>query len=122
LILCLFNCALLMHIGSGHWLYQKTTAFIVVMVGLQFLNFRIWWATLLSAMAFIIVVVPSFPRLANHANIETLLGIALLILSLYYSFKKEIKVNPQLISNTFRFGLISLYFMAGFHKLNYGFF
>lgn len=125
-LFCLFNCALAMHLGSGGWKFQKTITFIVLMMGLQFLNYRFWKATLLSIIGFTIVSAPIFPRLANHANLEFIIGLILLVLLCIYQYKKSKKeewnINPQVISNTFRYALITLYFIAGFHKLNSGFF
>ena len=119
----LFNCAILIGIGSGYWSQPYTIAFILTMVGLQFLSPKFWWTTFLSIISVLLVYIPIFPRITNHGNLEIFIGLFLLFL-LVYKFK-SITANtfrPKNISYVFRYTLIAVYFMAGFHKLNAGFF
>ena len=122
-ILALFSCALLLSIGAATWHYQKTTAFILLMIGFQFLSPRFWWTTFLSIIALFLIYLPEFPRLTNHGNLQVFIGLFLLFTLL---FRKKTYTNsyfdPELLSKTFRLTLISIYFISGFHKLNSGFF
>lgn len=122
ILLSLFTCALLIHTGTGHWTDKKTPAFIAVIAGLQFLNFRLWWLSLLAAFAFIITRAHEFPRLANHANIELILSLLLILAAIAQFCALRLKISAHTISLSFRYLLVAPYVIAGFHKLNSGFF
>lgn len=123
ILFSLFSCSLLLHIGHSSWSYQKTVAIIIIFICLQIINYKLWWATLLSIIAFFIIYLPKFPRIANHANIEIFISILLFIaVSLKYKGISSKYLASNVISLIFRYTLITIYFIAGFHKLNYGFF
>jgi hypothetical protein len=120
-LLALFSCSLLMHVGSGMWNYPKTVVFLLIVVALQFINFRLWPLTFVALFAQVIIMGRSFPRLANHSNVEVLVSLFFLgLLFLRWAFK--VTPKPQMVNQIFRLALISIYFITGFHKLNSGFF
>lgn len=121
-LLCLFNCALLLHLSNGNWYYPKTTFLILLTAGLQLLNYRLVLPVTLSIIACTVVFLPKLPRLANHFNLEIVIGMIILGFMLFrYSGSKK-HIAPLAITLTMRCSLIAIYFIAGFHKLNSGFF
>ncbi len=123
ILLCVFNCAILIGIGSGYWSHPYTNAFILCMVGLQFLSPKFWWTTFLSIISVLLVYIPIFPRITNHGNLEIFISIFLFVV-LIVNYKRIINNTfyPKSISSLFRYSLVAIYFMAGLHKLNAGFF
>lgn len=123
ILLAMYNCALLMSIGAGSWHYPWMTAFIMVMVGLQFLSKVFWFTTFLSFIPFYILHIPLFPRLTNHGNLEVFIGIITLSF-IIFRFKKikHQSINHEQLKDVFIYGVITMYFISGFHKLNSGFF
>lgn len=123
ILLALLNSSLLMTLGSAAWNYQFTTAILMLVAGLHFLSTRLWWTALLALLPFLILYIPQFPRLTNHGNLLTLIGIFIVIHILFKAIRPQSKSLLQLnLPLLFRLTLISVYFMAGFHKLNTGFF
>ncbi len=122
ILLCLFNCALLLHLGNSNWFYYKTTSLIVVMAGLQLLNYKMWWPTAVSIAACIAVFAVKVPRLANHFNLEIIIGFIILAFLLYRHMGFKTRITPHTLTLTMRCLLVTIYFIAGFHKLNSGFF
>lgn len=119
----LFNCSFLLSLGAGYWKYQKTTAFIIVMLGLQFLSRKFWFTTFLSFIPFYIIKLPLFPRLTNHGNLQVFIGILLLFfVAANFRKKNTIISNADTLRHLFLFPLVTVYVIAGFHKLNAGFF
>jgi len=122
MLLAIFCCGLMMHMGSAFYYYTKTTALLVIFTGLLFINYK-WWifayGGILTSLAVLINIVP---RTANHANIEFFICIYFMVLLfMRWRFKTPLP-NGQTVNQIFRITLIGLYFMAGFHKLNSGFF
>src|SRR5690554_681037 len=119
ILLALLNCSLLMTLGSASWSYQFTTAVLILTAGLQFLSSRFWWITFLALIPFLFLYIPQFPRLTNHGNLLTLIGVFIMGYILFKNIRSQTKnilhFDLQLL---FRLTLISIYFMAGFHKLN----
>jgi len=112
----------MVHIGCGTWQYSKSGAFITAMVCLQFINYRFWWATYAAIITALTILLPLFPRLANHSNLEVficIISIGMLLAKLLFKLKLP---RPHTVNLTFRLFLITIYFIAGFHKLNSGFF
>lgn len=123
LLLAILNCSLLMTLGSASWNYQFITAFLMLVAGLQWLQIRFWWATFLALLPFLFLYLPQFPRLTNHGNLLTLIGLFIIGYALLKSIRPQTKNILQLnLPLLFRLTLICVYFMAGFHKLNSGFF
>jgi hypothetical protein len=122
ILLCLFNCALLLHFGTSGWPYLKTTVVIALMTGIQFLNYRLWWPCAVSVIICLAGFLITVPRQANHFNMELFIGLIILgfLAYRYTGFKNHIA--PETISRTIRLTLITIYFISGFHKLNSGFF
>lgn len=123
ILLTLYNCALLLSIGAGHWEFPKLTAFIILMIGLQLLSKKFWFTTFLSCIPYYLMYAPLFPRGTNHGNLQVFLGI-IFILFLIIKFKKikESRLDTKTISTIFLYSLVTIYFVSGFHKLNSGFF
>ncbi len=123
ILLTLLNCSFLLSLGSDGWVYRKTIAFIIIMTGLQLLNKKFWFTTFISFIPFYLIYIPNFPRLTNHGNLQVFVGI--LIICFVFTKLEKIrnnKINTQTISTIFTYSLITIYFIAGFHKLNYDFF
>lgn len=122
LLLSLLTCSYLLDVGHNRWLFAKTAAFIALMVVLQFFNYRLWWATALASISFLLTFLPSFPRLTNHGNLEVFISFTLLLCIGLHAYKKRAALPPEIINLAFRWTLIMVYFWAGFAKLNAGFF
>lgn len=123
ILLTLLNCSFLLSLGAGYWKYPITTAFILVMLGLQFLSKKFWFTTFLSFVPFYFIKLPLFPRLTNHGNLQVFTGI-LIVLFIVFNFQKIKKnlISEHTLRNTFIYPLVVVYVVAGFHKLNAGFF
>ncbi|MFL9845764.1 hypothetical protein [Flavobacterium rhizosphaerae] len=122
-LLCLIVVALLIDLGSGVWFYKKTIAFTIAMLLLLYINYKWWLPAILSLAAYIITEATKFPRLANHSNLETgvLITILCIVILKLLGYKLK-KPHSAEISFILRLILITIYFIAGFHKLNSGFF
>ena len=121
LLLVMFSCALMIDIGCRTWYYNKVAAFITLMVCLQYANYRFWWATYGAMGAAAAIMLQKFPRLPNHSNLEFILFFIFAGLLACRVFFKAKLPPPHTVNLTFRLFLISVYFIAGFHKLNSGF-
>lgn len=122
ILLCLFHCALLIHLASTRWYSRYTTLLVFCMVCIQFLNYRRWWPAAVSIAACTVMFLPRVPRLANHFNIELIGGLIILVLLACRILGLKHRIKPVTITYTIRCTLIALYFITGFHKLNSGFF
>ena len=69
-----------------------------------------------------ILLTPTFPRQANHANVEFFAGIFILALLSFKQYSRKAVVTPTLATFSFRVVTFAMYFYAGFHKLNRDFF
>lgn len=123
ILLAIYNCSLLMSLAAGFWKYKLTIAFILVMIALQFLSKKFWFTTFLSFIPFYYVHIPLFPRLTNHGNLEVFIGFTffLLLVSNFLKSKNQSLHHVQ-IKDIFIYTTATIYFIAGFHKLNSGFF
>lgn len=119
----LFNCAILL---DFHDLYSTNPIVFLLLflsVFVNFINSKYWYSVLFSFTFSLFFYVNNFPRLANHSNLELFFEIFMVLFILI----------PYLISRHFNFkfisfqyvvkiALICIYFLAGFNKLNEGFF
>lgn len=120
-LLSLFCCALVVHLGSSSWI-KSLSYFTILAAGvLQVINYKFWWASLLAILLFLKVTLPVFPNLANHCNLEIFIGLFIVLV-----VARKVILNKGVDSHTvtlcFRYFLVTTYFLAGFHKLNSGFF
>jgi hypothetical protein len=122
LLLAVYSVSILMHVASQIAYYSKVTALFSFISLLLFLDYRKWYFSYLPVIIPLVVFIPQFPRLANHANVETLISIFLIILLIRKFIFKDSSLDPNNVNQIFRITLIGLYFTAGFHKLNSGFF
>lgn len=122
-LLTLFNCSFLLSLGAGYWEHQNTTAFIIIMIVLQFLSKKFWFTTFLSFIPFYVIKAPLFPRLTNHGNLQVFIGI-IIIIYVISAIKRHSHsfANTTVLQNIFIYTLATLYIVAGIHKLNLGFF
>jgi len=111
-----------MHVGSQFAYYSKVTALFSFISIVLFADYKKWYFSYLSIVIPLVVLIPQFPRLANHANVETLISVFLVILLIRKIIFKDSSLDPNNVNQIFRITLIGLYFTAGFHKLNSGFF
>jgi hypothetical protein len=119
-LLCIYSCALLIDHGI-HWNNPKSTILLALLVVIQMFNYKTWWCSVFAVIIGLYITLPLFPKLANHTNISIGISIVLLFLiARKVVFKKSL--SAATVSSSFRWILISLYFWAGFHKLNSGFF
>jgi hypothetical protein len=122
-LLALFSCALLIDVSVAKWVIMPPSIMIMfILVCLQYINFtNYWWASISTVMLFLLMLGPDFPRLANHGNLAIFICIITLVLYIRKVIcRKSISYNTVTLS--FRYSLVTIYFIAGFHKLNSGFF
>lgn len=122
LVLALFNGAILMNF---HTLIMKNHLLLALMISLvtiTIIDYKNWWATIANSIISIYLLINEFPRIGNHATL--ILGISLLLVVLYLlkTFSIKTKIRPAFIPYLFRTVLATVYFYAGFHKLNTDFF
>lgn len=123
LLLTLLSCALLTDMSVGKWVIIPPGVMIVfILVCLLYIDhIKHWWASVLCLALFLLVAGRSFPRLANHGNLEVLLCISFFIVYARRIITGK-GISSAALTNCFRYSLITIYFIAGFHKLNSGFF
>ncbi|MDT0556718.1 HTTM domain-containing protein [Patiriisocius hiemis] len=118
-----FVVALLMGYGSNSWIYPALVVALIISLLLLIFKQKFWLISFFIASIAVLLYGFSFPRMANHGNLEFFIGLFIIcFLLLKY---KDIKNNTLSVKNItwfFRFSLLSIYFFAGFHKLNSGFF
>jgi hypothetical protein len=122
-LLTLFSCALLIDVSVAKWVIMPPSIMIMfILLCLQYVSFtNYWWASISTVLLFLLMLGPDFPRLANHGNLAIFIGIVTLVLYIRkVVYKKSISYDT--ITLSFRYSLIAIYFIAGFHKLNSGFF
>lgn len=122
LLLAVLNCALLMNFHLLIWKNSITTIIIFICVGFSFLNYRFWWATILSVIISFFYFLSRFPRLANHSNLEFCIEIITLTFLFCKIVNPKFKVAPNTMSAVFRVSTVLIYFYSGFHKLNTDYF
>ena len=122
LLLALFNCALLMNFHELYWKKPIMTILLFIIVGITFMNYRLWWATIINIGISLFYFTTRFPRLANHANIEFFIAILILSIFVYKIIYPKLKIAPDLIAWIFRISVVTIYFYSGFHKLNTDYF
>ena len=116
LILVMFNCALLVHF----LLAGKGIFFITVCILL--FNYRLWVFSLINIFSAVILLAFAFPRQGNHANLELFIGLLFICLFVFKLLNLKVNITPANVSTCFRVFTVSVYFYAGFHKLNWDFF
>lgn len=83
---------------------------------------KFWWGGILVCFASMVHLIPYFPRMANHCNLEVFIVLVIFSLFALKIFKPLKFLTPDFVSAAFRISLITIYFYTGFHKLNYDFF
>jgi len=122
MLLAIFSCSILVNSGSKFTTHSWGTLVLAILVGLLLLDFKKWILSYIVIILSLCLYLPYFPRLANHTNVEIFVGIfftGILLITLVF---KTALPKAQVVNNVFRITLIALYFIAGFHKLNSGFF
>ncbi len=122
LLLGVFNCAILLNFHLAIW--TNTILFVLIFsaVGLTFLSYKWWWATIINIVLSFFVFAIKFPRLANHSNLEFFIEIVILGLLIYKIINPKFKIAPNILSAVFRVSVVTIYFYTGFHKLNTDYF
>jgi len=108
LLLTLFSCSLMMNYAV-RWLNPYVSAVMVTMIIILIINFRNIYANLIVCALNIAVILPNFPRVANHTNLElafTVIGGTLVFAAIFLR-KKEI--NYKGITLTIRLSLVAIY-------------
>ncbi|MCB9427153.1 MAG: hypothetical protein H6584_09055 [Flavobacteriales bacterium] len=121
ILLALFNSAMVMNFDFIVWNYP----IFLFAVFLFFLNSIVivkWWLSVVIVFVSLYQLIPHFPRMANHCNI--LLFIEVVVLGVFFLrfVKPKEGISGDQMSNLFRVTLVSIYFWAGFSKLNMDFF
>ncbi len=122
LILGLLSAATVMnfHDKSGFMLWFKYVS--IVLLGIQAWRPKYYFASLCSLFIAALYYALSFPRLANHSVLEFFTIAAVFFgLAWFVLFRKKLFPTP-LTPTIFRLTLISIYWYAGFHKLNADYF
>lgn len=122
LLLAIFNCAILMNFHELFWKKPILIILLFTMVFVSFINYKLWWATVINICISLLFFIKRFPRIANHANIEFFIEILILSILVYKIIYPRLKIAPNLISWIFRVSVVTIYFYTGFHKLNADFF
>ena len=122
LLLTLFNCALLMNFHELYWKKPIMTILLFIMVSITFINYKLWWATIINIVISLLYFITRFPRMANHTNIEFFIALLILSLLIYKVIYPKLKIAPNLVSWIFRISVVTIYFYSGFHKLNTDYF
>lgn len=122
LLLALFNCALLMNFHELYWKKPYMTILLFTMAGITFINYRLWWATIINIGISLSYFITRIPRMSNHANIEFFIAILILSIFVYKIIYPKLKIAPDLIAWIFRISVVTIYFYSGFHKLNSDYF
>lgn len=123
ILLTLFCCALFIDISVKEWVVLSpgiTVVFILVI--LLYIDYvKNWWASVVFIALFFLTFISIFPALANHGNLELFFSLAFFIV-----YGRRMVTGKGISADTvtccFRYSLITIYFIAGFHKLNEGFF
>lgn len=118
----LFSAAVAMnfHSKSEFMLWFKYTSILLLLVQ----AFRLSWylPALISTCVASLYYTLFFPRLPNHSSLELFIGICIIILFGLKFIRRKSPLSPEIIPWIFRVSLISVYWFAGFHKLNTGYF
>ena len=104
------------------WNKPVIVSVVFVLVGLSFLNFRFWWASVAVLAINFVLYIDNLPRLANHSNLELFACMIFIFVLLRKIYNPAFTIPPVLVSWLFRVSLVTVYFYTGFHKLNTDFF
>jgi hypothetical protein len=115
-ILCL-GC--FMHFGAFTWENVWIIVPLFCINILLLINPSWWILSTIGILAYLFHVGAHFPRIDNHANYTLLI---LLFLPLCMGFSRTKYLSTQQLQAYFVGAAFSLYFYAGFHKLNADFF
>ena len=63
----------------------------------------------------------AYPVLANHSTIELFVSLGVVFLLVRSLLNKRPFLEPEQYNTLFRYAVFIVYFLTGFHKLNYGF-
>lgn len=120
-LLILLNTALIMNFNFVVW--QNLFSILSLSISIIMLIYkRFFIGYLLHFLLFSYYLLPHFPRMANHCNIELVVLGCFFIMALFYILKNKPLLSNQSITLLCRTTLVWVYFYAGFHKLNSGFF
>ena len=122
LLLGMFNCAILLNFHLEIWTNTVLIVVIFSAVGLTFLSYKWWWATIINVFLSFYIFAVKFPRLANHSNLEFFIEIIILGLLTYKILYPKFKIAPIVLSAVFTVSVVAIYFYTGFHKLNTDYF
>lgn len=122
ILILFFNCSLLMDFHDFYKINPYIFTFLFLSVLLNLISTKYWYSILFSFGFSILYYLLQFPRQANHANLQLFAEIFVLLLLLYQFISKKNQNLLPSIQLVFKISLICIYFFAGFHKLNSGFF
>ncbi len=121
-LIIVFNCALLMEFHDYYLARPKVFVVLFISVLLNLINTKYWFSAVFSYCFSFLHFAKLFPRQANHSNLEFFVEIFVGFTLVYYFFLSSKKPKLFTIQHVFKIALICIYFYAGFHKLNSGYF
>lgn len=121
-LIIFFNCALLMEFHEFYLVNPIIFSLLFISVLINLINTKYWHSAVFSFCYSLYYFARQFPRQANHSNLEFFVELLVVFLILYYFFISSKKLNLNTTQHVFRVSLLCIYFYAGFHKLNSGFF
>jgi hypothetical protein len=121
ILLSLFNCAILLNYNMIIWQNPIAITSLLITI-ITLFNTKIWQLYIINICLSSLVLSFSFPRMANHCNMELVIELVILALIGFKICVPKFKFSNQFIQYAFRISLITIYFFTGFHKLNTDFF
>lgn len=122
LVLALFNGAILMNFHTLIMKNHLLLSMIILLVTITIIDFKYWWATIANSIISIYLLITEFPRIGNHATLILVISLLLVAIYLLKTFSIKTKLKSTFLPYLFRTVLATIYFYAGFHKLNTAFF
>jgi len=113
-LLKLYSVALFVHNATDDWSAPELNVALLFCVLLQFFKSDAVWPTLLAITLTLPSQILSFPRQANHSNLELFASFAICALVIARSRKSLYLDLPRLC----RGATVTIYWLAAFHKLN----
>ncbi len=121
-VLFLFSAATAMNFcdreGFMFWLRYSSLLFLLI----QLWRIQLYAAALASMFMGALYYALLFPRLANHSNLELFITVLIFGLLAYRFLYRKNLLPTAILPWIFRISTISIYWYAGFHKLNTDFF
>lgn len=120
-LLVLFNSAIVLNFDFVIWEHPLFLMAVFLMV-FNLIDLKYWWTTPIIICIGFLQLAPKFPRMANHCNLLLFIEVVILGILAYKTTHTKWQLPKAFVSKMFQIVLFSLYFFAGFSKLNTDFF